>query len=133
MSGYTDIELPESTVQQMLLLGIAQVEDGIATLTEKGEKWLSEYCKDKLAELEAPVETPPIPSPDVVGSVAANLPYRCDKDGWVRSLREGRWQPTGVCLPRLAGKGIITAVEVLDECDVVYGPLSSGIPRRDLL
>lgn len=60
--------------------------------------------------------------------------YEVDAKGWVRNTSRGG-TVTGIRLPRLANRKDVSAIEILDECDVVYQPLqgSGAMPRRFLL
>lgn len=61
--------------------------------------------------------------------------YKADEKGNVYSARKGvdRWWMTSICYPPFAGREDISQAEVLDACDIQYGPLSDGTPRRRLI
>lgn len=59
--------------------------------------------------------------------------YRADATGLIYCWRDEKWQHTGVLLPNFANRDGISELDLLDEIDIVYKPLSSGIKRRHLM
>lgn len=47
-------------------------------------------------------------------------------------MEDGDHRPTGVTVKKFANVELIREVDLLDEIDIVYGPLSDGTPRRFL-
>lgn len=61
-----------------------------------------------------------------------DVTYTIDPQGFVRGSRDGKSWPTGICLPHME-PGEISELELLDEVDIVFGPLSDGTARRRLV